>query len=122
MNAGSAFNVSIQLPKEAVLPDTDLCAIVSNLLENAVEACTRMSSQDRFIRLKISSTTKFLLAIIIENSYEGKILRSGNIFISSKKGGGVKELAFPQCLISLKNIMEYQYLNIKISSSRYQYC
>lgn len=86
-NAGAEFNVSISLPKEAILPDIDLCAIVSNLLENAVEACTRMNSQDKFIHLKISSTTKFLLTIIIENSYEGEILRSGNIFISSKKKG-----------------------------------
>lgn len=86
-NAGSAFSVSISLPKETILPDIDLCAIVSNLLENAVEACTRMKSQDKFIHLKVSSTTKFLLTIIVENSYEGEILRSGNIFISSKKKG-----------------------------------
>lgn len=95
-NAGSAFNVSISLPKEAILPDIDICAIVSNLLENAVEACTRMNSQDKFIHLKISSTTKFLLTIIIENSYEGEILRSGNTFISSKekerKGIGISSV------------------------------
>lgn len=86
-NAGSAFNASISLPEEAILPDMDLCAIVSNLLENAVEACARMNSQDKFIHLKISSTTKFLLTIIIENSYEGEILRSGDTFLSSKKKG-----------------------------------
>ncbi len=86
-NTGAAFDVSISLPEEVVLPDTDLCAIVSNLLENAVEACMRMNSQDKFIHLKISSTTQFLLTIIIENSYEGEILKSGNIFISSKKKG-----------------------------------
>lgn len=86
-NTGSVFNASISLPEEVILPDMDLCAIVSNLLENAVEACARMNSQNKFIHLKISSTTKFLLAIIIENSYEGEILRSGNVFISSKKEG-----------------------------------
>ena len=86
-NTGAAFNASISLPKEKILPDTDLCAIVSNLLENAVEACIRMNSQDKFIHLKILSTTKFLLTIIVENSYEGEILRSGNTFISSKKKG-----------------------------------
>lgn len=86
-NTGSAFSVSISLPKELILPDMDLCAIISNLLENAVEACMRMNSQDRFIHVKLSATTKFLLAIIIENSYEGEILRSGDLFISSKKKG-----------------------------------
>ncbi len=84
---GTAFSVSISLPKETILPDMDLCAIVSNLLENAVEACGRMKSQDKFVHVKISATTKFLLTIMIENSYEGEILRSGNVFISSKKKG-----------------------------------
>lgn len=84
---GSAFTISVSLPKEPLLPDMDLCAIVSNLLENAVEACARMASEDRFISVKISATTNSLLAIIIENSYEGEIQRSGNVFISSKKKG-----------------------------------
>ncbi len=86
-NTGADFNISISLPEETTIPDMDLCVIVSNLLENAVEACTRMNSQDKFINVKISTTTKFLLTIIIENSYEGEILRSGNVFISSKKKG-----------------------------------
>lgn len=65
----------------------DLCAVISNLLENASEACARMKSADRFINIKISSTTNSLLVIIIENSYEGNIQRLGNAFISSKKKG-----------------------------------
>lgn len=86
-NAGTVFSVSISLAKELPVPDTDLCAVVSNLLENAVEACTRMDSQERFINVKISSTTHFLLTVIVENSYEGEILKSGDIFISSKQKG-----------------------------------
>ena len=84
---GSAFQSSVSLPKELPIPDMNLCAIISNLLENAVEACARMTSKDRFIHVKISAATSSLLAIIIENSYEGEILRSGNVFISSKKKG-----------------------------------
>ncbi len=84
---GCTFSVSVSLPKSSLLPDMDLCAVVSNLLENAAEACARMTTEKRFIRMKISATTNSLLAIIVENSYEGEILRSGNIFISSKKEG-----------------------------------
>ncbi len=84
---GYAFNVSISLPKEPLFPDMDLCAIVSNLLENAAEACARTDSEKSFVHVKISATTNSLLAIIIENSYEGEILRDGNTFISSKKKG-----------------------------------
>lgn len=84
---GSAFQASISLPEETLLPDMDLCAIISNLLENAAEACARMDSEHSFINVKISATTNSLLAIIIENSYEGEIQRSGNTFISSKEKG-----------------------------------
>ena len=65
----------------------DLCAVVSNLLENASEACVRVSCGRRFINVKISATTGSLLAVIVENSYEGEIRRSGSAFISSKKKG-----------------------------------
>ena len=84
---GSSFDISVSLPKESLLPDMDLCAIVSNLLENAAEACARMNGKDSFINVKISATTNSLLVIIIENSYEGEIQRSGSTFISSKKKG-----------------------------------
>lgn len=85
--AGTAFHVSVSLPKEPLLPDTDLCAVVSNLLENASEACARMRAGHPFISVKISATTGSLLVIIVENSYEGEIKRSGSTFISSKKKG-----------------------------------
>lgn len=86
-NSGAAFDTAVSLPEELPISDMDLCAIVSNLLENAVEACARMSSEERFIHVKISATTSFLLAVIVENSYEGEILRSGEVFLSSKKKG-----------------------------------
>lgn len=84
---GTTINIDINIPKEPLLPDTDLCAIVANLLENATEACARMKSENSFINLKILTVTDCILAIIIENSYEGEIQRSGNVFISSKKKG-----------------------------------
>lgn len=86
-NSHASFNTAISLPEELPFPDMDLCAILSNLLENAVEACARMASEDRFINVKISATSNFLLTVIVENSYEGKILRSGEVFLSSKKKG-----------------------------------
>ena len=109
----SAFNVSISLPKEPLLPEIDLCAVISNLLENAVEACTRMKSQDRFINVKISATTNFLLTIIIENSYEGEILRSGNVFISSKKKGrkGIGISSVLNIIEQYNGVSKFEYQN-----------
>lgn len=91
----------------------DLCAVISNLLENAVEACTRMNSQDRFINVKISATTNFLLTIIIENNYEGEILRSGNVFISSKKKGrkGIGISSVLNIIEQYNGISKFEYQN-----------
>lgn len=83
----TVFHVSVSLPKIPFLPDMDLCAILSNLLENAAEACARMRCGHRFINVKISAATSSLLTIIVENSYEGEIQRSGNTFTSSKEKG-----------------------------------
>lgn len=81
------ISIDIDIPKDPLLPDMDLCAVIANLLENATEACARMKCEGRFINLKISTVTDCILAIIIENSYEGEIQRSGNVFISSKRKG-----------------------------------
>lgn len=107
----AAFNVSVSLPEELFLPDMDLCAIISNLLENAVEACARMDSPDRFIHVKLSAATNFLLTIIVENSYEGEIQRSGNVFISSKKKGrkGIGISSVLHIMESYHGISKFEY-------------
>lgn len=110
---GSAFHVSISLPKEPLIPDVDLCAVVSNLLENAADACARMSCERRFINVKISATTNSLLVIIVENSYEGEIQRSGNTFISSKKKGrkGIGISSVLNTIEEYNGISKFEYQN-----------
>lgn len=76
--------LSVSLPSHLPFSDTDICIIIGNLFENAVEACARMKSQNRFIDLRISMTSSTVLIIIIKNSYEGSIRRAGNFFLSSK--------------------------------------
>ena len=81
------IDVSIQ----AVYPDNynidniDLCAIVGNLLDNAIEACSRMSSDasNRFITFSLLIKGKNL-AISISNSYEGVLRKDGDRFLTDK--------------------------------------
>ena len=61
-----------------------LCAIFSNLLENAVEACTRLEGEKRYIKLN-SRTHYDMLTITMDNSFNGQIKKQGNKFISSKR-------------------------------------
>lgn len=66
--------------------ESDLCIIVGNLLENAVEACTRMTDGERFIRLD-SCLECGNLNITVDNSFSGSVRKKDGIFLSSKREG-----------------------------------
>lgn len=77
---------SASLMDDLPFSDTDLCIILGNFLENAVEACRRMTAPDKYINLKISMPSRRTLVIIAENSYEGIIRRTKDgDFLSSKE-------------------------------------
>lgn len=76
----------VSLPDELPFSETDLCIILGNFLENAIEACRRMESQNRFITLKMTMPGRCTLVIMTENSYEGTIQRAKDgSFLSSKE-------------------------------------
>lgn len=63
----------------------DLCIILSNALDNALEACQKISDvQSRTVTLKIRTDTDFLL-ICVQNPVETLPKKHGNSFLSDKK-------------------------------------
>ena len=88
-----------------------MCVILGNLLENAVEACARMHSPEKFIRLSFSMTSSTILVLVIENSFEGTIHRSGNSFLSTKaarrKGIGISSVI--QLTESYNGVHKFEY-------------
>ena len=59
------------LPLKVKLSDTELCTILGNLLENAIEACRHLPADaTKSIRLH-SLETEHMLFIRIENTYDG---------------------------------------------------
>ena len=65
---GVSVRYSFDLPETLSVPDSDLCVLITNLLENAVNACERMDGEDeRFIKIKMSLDGS-LLFIGCENS------------------------------------------------------
>lgn len=83
------FTISICLDDVFPFSDVDTCIILGNLLENAMEACTRQSEGAKSLRLDIRMRHGATLAIVIENSFDGKIRKRDDIFLSSKKEGRV---------------------------------
>jgi two-component system sensor histidine kinase AgrC len=107
---GIDVDVNLHIPDNLGIDDLDLCVIIGNCLENAIEACGKISNTEaRFIDLAVT-ITKGYLVIKIANSFSGLVQRRDDSFISSKRSAdngiglsSVKTLAAKyqgQCLIT----------------------
>lgn len=66
----------------------DICSILGNLIDNAIEACVQIPEPEkRFIDLLIENR-KQMLIIRVENSYDGTLLRKESHFLSRKAENG----------------------------------
>lgn len=93
---------NILLMTEAILPellpfsDTELCSLLSNVLENAIHACEHISdSKERLIKLRIYSKNN-KLCIDIRNRYQTEPIFHQGIPVSKEQGHGfgTKSMAF----------------------------
>lgn len=64
-----------------------MCLVLSNLLENALEASLRIVDRPRHIRITSYLHAGNLLLIQVENTYVGEILEKNGVFQSSKRKG-----------------------------------
>ena len=84
------FSVQLDLPECLPVDEIDLCLVLSNLLENALEASLRTAPARRRIELTAYLHGNSLALIQVENTYDGVIREKDGVFLSSKrKGDGV---------------------------------
>lgn len=79
---GILFEYQQSIKKKPGIAEVDLCAVLSNLLENAVEACLRQNSC-RQMTLSIAQDESAIF-IYLENSTDGKTKQQGSGFLSAK--------------------------------------
>ncbi len=83
---GVSFRCACAIPKLLSVSDTDLCTVLSNALENAIEACRKLESPDaRFLSVKARNLNGQLL-IKIENSYNGCLKLRNSGYLTTKSG------------------------------------
>lgn len=71
--AGVEFDAQALVPTDLGIPEHDLCTLLMNMLDNALEACQRMEgAEGRFVRLRIKVVRGFL-AISCENTFGGEL-------------------------------------------------
>lgn len=81
---------SVQLAIPVQLPaalEIDLCVIMGNLMENAAEACTRMTGEQRFVNVK-GFCQRHVLTLAVDNSFDGTVRQKDGVFLSSKGACG----------------------------------
>jgi len=94
---GIEVDVKIVYPENNYISDNDLCAITGNSIDNAIEACLRITdgAVRKFIDIEMEAKKKNL-CLIISNSYNNEIKQKGGQFITSKKepnhGIGIKHV------------------------------
>ncbi|WP_242850872.1 sensor histidine kinase [Clostridium algidicarnis] len=73
------------LPEDLKINDVDLCVMVSNLLENAIEACVQVPVEGRFIRIYADVYgSQFYMSI--QNSSKENLEFNARNYISNKRG------------------------------------
>lgn len=73
------------VPSDLSIQDIDLCVILGNLIDNAVEACEKLPPQERFIRLYIG-LFKQQLYISVTNATNEYTRKLDEEYISTKRG------------------------------------
>ncbi|MCR2044889.1 sensor histidine kinase [Anaerosalibacter massiliensis] len=86
INQNININAKAKVPENIQISEVDLCVIIGNLMDNAIEAAIKLENlDDRFIRIYIREI-KSQLYISITNSAKGKAKKVNMRYISTKLG------------------------------------
>ena len=87
---GIPFSAQIDLPQTLPVDEIDMCLVLSNLLENALEASLRTVPVRRWMKVNAYVHAERLLLMQVENACDGEIKETNGVFRSSKrKGNGI---------------------------------
>lgn len=81
------FHAQTDLPAKITADEIDMCLVLSNLLENALEASLKTSAAKRSIKVSAYLHSPHLLLIQVSNPFDGEIHEKNHVFQSSKRHG-----------------------------------
>lgn len=86
---GISFEAEVEFPHNTNIKSSDLCAILGNLIDNAIEASAKVTRTDaRRVHLIIRRIQQ-MLVIKVENTFEDKPVTVDGDFKTSKNDGGL---------------------------------
>lgn len=83
---GIRVDVSASIPVELAVSDIDLCVIIGNLLDNAIEASVRLPEGERMLRVYIEMKKNRLYMSFTNLTADKKLRKENGRFRSSKSG------------------------------------
>ncbi len=82
---GIRVDYKATVPRALTVSDIDLCVVIGNLIDNAVEACEKVASENQFIRLYIGILQKQLY-LSVSNATNEVVRKLDEQYISTKRG------------------------------------
>lgn len=81
-----SYDVKLAIPADISIPDAELCILLSNLLENAIEAIGRQSHGPRRIYLR-GEASDGRFGLVVDNTFNGELHEKNGVFYSAKHPG-----------------------------------
>jgi sensor histidine kinase regulating citrate/malate metabolism len=81
---GIEVDVQLRIPEDTgSVPALDLCVIVGNFIENALDACRRITDDGKYIRIR-SRIDEDTISIVVTNSFDGVWNEKNGVYLSRK--------------------------------------
>lgn len=85
INNGIPVDYKATVPEHTTVSEIDLCVVLGNLIDNAVEACEKVAPEGQFIRLYIGRFQEQLY-ISVSNATNETVRKLDEEYITNKRG------------------------------------
>ena len=90
VSADIELTMRIELPEKLPFSDIDMCGMIGNVLDNAINACREVPPDDRRMMFTMMTQNDSQLLIVSSNSFNGKIKKLGERYLSTnRRGSGI---------------------------------
>mgnify|MGYP000261294376 FL=1 len=81
------FRARLDLPETLPVDEIDMCLVLSNLLENALEASLNTDSSRQQIKIQAYLHSGCMILLTVENAFDRCVKEKNGVFQSSKRKG-----------------------------------
>ncbi|MDO4829965.1 MAG: ATP-binding protein [Clostridia bacterium] len=80
------LNWNIDIPDNSRIQEVDMCSVLGNILENAVDGCKTLTKGRRYFNLTVEPRNGSLY-IVTTNNFGEKLKKNGKDYLSTKHSG-----------------------------------